>query len=334
MASQLVQTVVALTLVLSFGAAARQDVWPPAGVIPAGPEITTPRLVSEVKPRYTEEAMRARIQGTVTLLVVVERDGTVGPVRIERSLDAQFGLDEAAIAALKQWRFTPGQKDGNAVRVAVSVEMKFTLRDGPPPAPPAMVWPDAFPIIEKAPEGTWRDDSVDFENLRVQIAYPEAWRIRKNQRAGEVVALQNSDGTLAVTIVATGTAVARAEPLDETKLRDFAEYMKTRTAVRGDVASAAVGQARAGSRLWLWHEAKIPKVDLSKMPPAARDMADGRIGGVTMWTFITPAPPHAFTVMCSVLHPPGIPESAVSEQQRDAAAIFATILQRLSIGAR
>ena len=44
-----------------------------------------------------------------------------------RSLDKRYGLDDESVKALKQWQFTPGQKDGVAVPVVVEVEMTFTI---------------------------------------------------------------------------------------------------------------------------------------------------------------------------------------------------------------
>ena len=55
-------------------------------------------------------------------------DGSVGNVRVMRSLDALFGLDEKAIAAAKQWRFKPGMANGKPVAVAITIELTFTLR--------------------------------------------------------------------------------------------------------------------------------------------------------------------------------------------------------------
>jgi len=102
--------------------------WPPAGVIRMEKGMTAPRLLKETKPRYTEDGKRARIQGSVSLEAVIEKDGTVGEVRVSRSLDKKFGLDDQAVAALKEWRFTPGQKDGAVLPVLIEVEMTFTLR--------------------------------------------------------------------------------------------------------------------------------------------------------------------------------------------------------------
>jgi len=97
----------------------------------AGGPITMPSVISEVKPVYTAEAVRARLQGIVKMAVVVNADGTVGDVRVVDSLDPL--LDGQAIAAMKQWRFKPGMKGDVAVPVRVEVEMTFTLRETPGP---------------------------------------------------------------------------------------------------------------------------------------------------------------------------------------------------------
>jgi TonB family protein len=94
-----------------------------------GDGVSAPVMVKEVKPQYTAEAMRARVQGAVSLECVVKPDGTVGEVRVTRALEP--GLDREAIKAVKQWRFKPGHKDGKAVPVRVTLEMAFTLRDTP-----------------------------------------------------------------------------------------------------------------------------------------------------------------------------------------------------------
>ena len=87
-----------------------------------------PRLLREVKPQYTADAMRAKIQGTAVLDCVVTPEGTVGECQIARSLDSSFGLDQEAVKAAKQWRFVPGKRLGQAVPVLVTIELTFTLR--------------------------------------------------------------------------------------------------------------------------------------------------------------------------------------------------------------
>jgi protein TonB len=98
------------------------------GVYRPGNGVTLPRLVKEVKPQYTSDAMRAKVQGTVLVECVVRPDGTVGDVQVIRSLDSVFGLDGEAMKAAKQWRFQPGTRMGEPVSVLVTIELTFTLR--------------------------------------------------------------------------------------------------------------------------------------------------------------------------------------------------------------
>ena len=98
------------------------------GAYRPGNGVQLPRPLREVKPQYTADAMRAKVQGTVLLECVVMPDGTVGKVEVVRSLDSAFGLDQEAIKAAKQWRFEPGTRFGEPVAVLVTIELTFTLR--------------------------------------------------------------------------------------------------------------------------------------------------------------------------------------------------------------
>ena len=98
-------------------------------VFDIGNGVTSPRLTHEVKPVYTQASRDAKIQGRVWLSVVVKKDGTVGDVQVRQSLDTEFGLDDAAVAAMRQWTFEPARRNGEAVAVRVTVEMSFTLKD-------------------------------------------------------------------------------------------------------------------------------------------------------------------------------------------------------------
>jgi len=98
------------------------------GVYRPGNGVESPRLLRSVRPNYTAEAMRAKVQGIVRLEGVVMPDGSVGDVKITRSLDGVFGLDQEAIKAAKQFRFVPGTRFGEPVAVLVSFEIEFTLR--------------------------------------------------------------------------------------------------------------------------------------------------------------------------------------------------------------
>ena len=85
-----------------------------------------PRVISGPKPTYTRQAMQAKIEGTVTLSAVVEKDGTVGDVKVVTSLNPD--LDQQAIVAARNWRFEPGRKDDKPVPVQITLEMTFTLK--------------------------------------------------------------------------------------------------------------------------------------------------------------------------------------------------------------
>ena len=98
------------------------------GAYRPGSGITLPTVLREVKPAYTADAMRAKVQGSVWLECIVMPDGSVGDVKVTRSLDPIFGLDQEAIKAAKQWRFRPGMRQGDPVPVIITIELTFTLR--------------------------------------------------------------------------------------------------------------------------------------------------------------------------------------------------------------
>jgi TonB family protein len=98
------------------------------GAYRPGSGIENPRLLREVKPQYTADAMRAKVQGTAVLDCVVNADGSVGECEVVRSLDSSFGLDQKAVEAARQWKFVPGRRLGQPVPVLVTIELTFTLR--------------------------------------------------------------------------------------------------------------------------------------------------------------------------------------------------------------
>ena len=98
------------------------------GAFRPGSGVSVPVVIKEVKPAYTADAMRAKVQGTVWLECIVMPDGSVGDVKVTRSLDSVFGLDQEAIKAARQWRFRPGLRMGEPVPVIITIELTFTLR--------------------------------------------------------------------------------------------------------------------------------------------------------------------------------------------------------------
>jgi TonB family protein len=91
-----------------------------------GSGITAPTILQEVKPDYTDDARRRSLAGDVVLEIVVKSDGRVGAVRILQGLGA--GLDQRAVEAVRQWRFSPARRFGTPVDVLVEVAVEFRLR--------------------------------------------------------------------------------------------------------------------------------------------------------------------------------------------------------------
>jgi TonB family protein len=98
------------------------------GPLPIGGPISRPQIVpgTRVEPRYTEIARQAHVQGVVILLAVIDERGNVVDVRVEKSL--RFGLDEEAVKAVSQWKFTPGLLNGHPVKVYFDVTVQFQIR--------------------------------------------------------------------------------------------------------------------------------------------------------------------------------------------------------------
>jgi protein TonB len=88
------------------------------------PRVVEANLIHDVTPIYPPEAGRARIQGSVVLLAVIGKDGSVQDVRVESGLPI---LAQAAIDAVKQWRYRPYLLNGEAVEVDSRITINFTL---------------------------------------------------------------------------------------------------------------------------------------------------------------------------------------------------------------
>ena len=87
--------------------------------------ITAPRAIYDPEPEYSEEARHIKYQGTVVLALVVDPQGRARDIHVARSLG--MGLDEKAVEAVKNWRFTPGTQNGSPVAMQVDVEVTFRL---------------------------------------------------------------------------------------------------------------------------------------------------------------------------------------------------------------
>jgi len=95
------------------------------GVYRAGGGVSAPTVIYKVEPEFSEEARKAKFQGSVLILIIVDEHGNPREVRVIRA--AGFGLDENAVEAVQHWRFNPGKKDGKPVAVQATIEVNFRL---------------------------------------------------------------------------------------------------------------------------------------------------------------------------------------------------------------
>jgi len=98
---------------------------PPAAYRTGG-KIREPRKIAGAAPVYPEIARAARVEGLVILEATIDERGVVTDARVLRSVPL---LDPAALAALKEWRYTPTLLNGVPVRVLMTVTFRFSLGD-------------------------------------------------------------------------------------------------------------------------------------------------------------------------------------------------------------
>ena len=96
------------------------------GVFRPGGAVSAPKVIAQAKPKYTNQALFHKVQGTVVLELVVTSEGRPAHVHVIRSLGQ--GLDEEAVAALRQWPFEPGRLAGTPVDVSVTVMLDFRIQ--------------------------------------------------------------------------------------------------------------------------------------------------------------------------------------------------------------
>ena len=95
------------------------------GVFRVGGGVSAPRALDTPDPEYSEEARKAKYQGTCVLWLIVGPDGKPRDVKVARALG--MGLDQKAIEAVRNWKFQPAMKDGKPVAVQINVEVNFRL---------------------------------------------------------------------------------------------------------------------------------------------------------------------------------------------------------------
>ncbi|HWQ57121.1 MAG TPA: energy transducer TonB, partial [Bryobacteraceae bacterium] len=87
--------------------------------------VATAVVLYQVEPEYSEEARKARVQGTVAVMIEIDEAGRVRNPRLRSTLG--MGLDERALEAVRRWRFRPYLRDGKPVAGPALVELRFRL---------------------------------------------------------------------------------------------------------------------------------------------------------------------------------------------------------------
>ena len=119
-----IASVVSFTVCLALAEAQEPD-----RVYTAGGDVRNPVPIKKTLPRYTDEAIKAKVQWTILLQVVIRRDGSVDSFRILKPLG--YGLDKKAIEEISNnWVFRPGTLNGKPVDVRATIKVTFTLRGG------------------------------------------------------------------------------------------------------------------------------------------------------------------------------------------------------------
>jgi TonB family protein len=147
-----------LTIFASLGVS--QDVPPPSIQIP--PDLLPARLLRKVAPVYPPLARAARIQGTVVLSVLINKEGEIGDTKL---VSGHPMLAPAAIQAVKQWRYSPAASADKAVDAETIARVNFRLADGPV----IRGGPSTFPQLVRVPAGV----TQGLLEAKVDPAYPE-----------------------------------------------------------------------------------------------------------------------------------------------------------------
>jgi TonB family protein len=117
------------TLAWPQDALSRETIYALYGAADQAKDVSAPKVEHRVDAKYSEFAVRDKVQGTLRLRVVVDASGT--PQRLAVSQPLGYGLDASAVEAVRKWRFTPGMKDGSPVAAGVVVEQQFSLSVAP-----------------------------------------------------------------------------------------------------------------------------------------------------------------------------------------------------------
>ena len=303
------------------------------GVYRSGNGVTSPRVTHEQKPLYTAAGLERHIEGSVLLACVVRPDGTVGDVKVSRSLDPVYGLDTSAMDAAKQWTFEPGTKDGKPVPVLIAVEMTFTIDTRIPAAPLAL--PGVFTGADQSglpsPTDSWQEQTFDQNTTRMHVAYPKGW-ITINGLAGNVIVLQSTQEPFGLSLLPPiATTVTFDRALSEPDLQQFANLV----AKSIGYSASAVGQARVNGRLWLWLDfGEVSVADAQRASATPLGFATSLVNAAHEWLFTTVTAGRQQRILFFVTRFQNTSEPELQQLTTRAGPLFATVLERLSFESR
>jgi len=295
------------------------------------PGITMPELVTQTRPNYRGEAMHAGIEGIVSLECLIERDGSVGSVRVRHSLDTAKGLDDEAIRTVRQWRFKPGTKDGIPVRMRVPIEISFWLRGSP--YKPEVGWPKDFQLSSGKLELTkdrLAEDAVPFADVLIKIKYPRDWAVGNRVSDGQLILLQrinDREARACALLTPKATEMDLMVPVRDEALRAFEQTLRLETASLAGTELKRVGQIGAG-HLWMWSEV------WKGVAPADAARFQSAFEGMRVWSFMTTDSRHELNVVCNIMIPRGSSGDELKQTVRRAAEDFATILTGITVRPR
>jgi len=120
--ADIIEMLQAAALAKGQGALSQAPVESPEQALP-------PRIVESTPAPYTESALARGVEGSVVLMVLVRRDGSVGAATVSEGLEAS--LDDSAVRTVKEWKFAPAMRNGRTVEIVLEVEVEFRLPADP-----------------------------------------------------------------------------------------------------------------------------------------------------------------------------------------------------------
>ncbi len=145
-----------------------------------GGSVSTPTIIFQMEPKYSEEARQAKFNGIVLVNLVVDQNGVPQNVHVLRGVG--MGLDEKAVEAIQQYKFKPAIENGEPVPVSLNVEVNFRTFDGPKPQTLQSNSKPEVPTV--APT---RPDGVTMPLIIYQVEPEYTKAARKAKKSGTVL---------------------------------------------------------------------------------------------------------------------------------------------------